>query len=111
MQAQAIVKNIKASPQKLNLVAAMVRGKHIAEAMNIVQFNQKRAATDVGLGLKAALANAEHNFNMNMDALYVAHAYVGKNMQLKRMHARGRGRSARVKKHYSQITIVLEERN
>jgi large subunit ribosomal protein L22 len=108
---QAIVKNIKASPQKLNLVASMVRGKHVVDALTTMQFTQKRVAVDVYKGINAAVANAENNEGMNMDQLYVVHAFVGKNMQLRRFHARGRGRSATVKKHYSQLTIVLEQRN
>jgi len=96
--ALATTKNLKISMQKLNLVAAMIRGKKVEKAMNDLQFSRKRIAQDVLKTLKSAVANAENNHNLDIDELYVNEAYVGKNLVLKRWKARARGRVGRIKK-------------
>ncbi len=106
--ALATTKNLKISMQKLNLVAAMIRGKKVEKAMNDLQFSRKRIAQDVLKTLKSAVANAENNHNLDIDELYVNEAYVGKNLVLKRWKARARGRVGRIKKPFSQITIVVK---
>ena len=99
--ALATTKNLKVSMQKLNLVAAMIRGKKVEKAMNELQFSRKRIAQDVLKTLKSAVANAENNHNLDIDELYVNEAYVGKNLVLKRWKARARGRVGRIKKPFS----------
>ena len=107
--ALATTKNLKISMQKLNLVAAMIRGKKVEKAMNDLQFSRKRIAQDVLKTLKSAVANAENNHNLDIDELYVNEAYVGKNLVLKRWKARARGRVCRIKKPFSQITVVVKQ--
>ena len=107
--ALATNKNLKISMQKLNLVAAMIRGKKVEKAMNDLQFSRKRIAQDVLKTLKSAVANAENNHNLDIDELYVNEAYVGKNLVLKRWKARARGRVGRIKKPFSQITVVVKQ--
>ena len=107
--ALATTKNLKISMQKLNLVAAMIRGKNVEKAMNDLQFSRKRIAQDVLKTLKSAVANAENNHNLDIDELYVNEAYVGKNLVLKRWKARARGRVGRIKKPFSQITVVVKQ--
>jgi large subunit ribosomal protein L22 len=107
---QAVLKNVKASPQKLNLVAEMVRGKHVGDAINVLRFCKKKVAVDVLKTLQSAVANAENNHGYDVDQLFVREAFVGKNMTLRRFHARARGRGAKIQKHYSQVTIIVEER-
>ena len=107
--ALATTKNLKISMQKLNLVAAMIRGKKVEKAMNDLQFSRKRIAQDVLKTLKSAVANAENNHNLDIDELYVNEAYVGKNLVLKRWKARARGRVGRIKKPFRQITVVVKQ--
>ena len=107
--ALATTKNLKISMQKLNLVAAMIRGKKVEKVMNDLQFSRKRIAQDVLKTLKSAVANAENNHNLDIDELYVNEAYVGKNLVLKRWKARARGRVGRIKKPFSQITVVVKQ--
>ena len=107
--ALATTKNLKISMQKLNLVAAMIRGKKVEKAMNDLQFSRKRIAQDVLQTLKSAVATAENNHNLDIDELYVNEAYVGKNLVLKRWKARARGRVGRIKKPFSQITVVVKQ--
>ena len=107
--ALATTKNLKISMQKLNLVAAMIRGKKVEKAMNDLQFSRKRIAQGVLKTLKSAVANAENNHNLDIDELYVNEAYVGKNLVLKRWKARARGRVGRIKKPFSQITVVVKQ--
>jgi large subunit ribosomal protein L22 len=109
-QARAVASGLKASPQKLNLVAETIRGKHATVALSSLQFMKQKVAKDVAKALGSAVANAENNHSLDIDSLFVKEAYVGKSMTLRRFHARGRGRGARVVKHYSQITVVVEER-
>lgn len=108
-EAQAVLRNVRTSPYKLNLVAQMIRGMKVADALNQLQFNHKRIAQDVRKTLQSAIANAENNHNLNVDSLVVKEAWVGKSMVLKRFHARARGRGARILKPYAHLTIVVRE--
>jgi large subunit ribosomal protein L22 len=100
---------IRISPRKLNLVAQMIRGKKAEAALNELTFSPKRIAKTVKKVLQSAIANAENNHDLDVDDLVVSEASVGKNMVLKRFHARARGRGAGIEKPFSQITIVVEE--
>jgi large subunit ribosomal protein L22 len=108
-QAKAIGRMIRISPRKLNLVAHMIRGKKAEAALNELTFSPKRIAKTVKKVLQSAIANAENNHDLDVDDLVVSEASVGKNMVLKRFHARARGRGAGIEKPFSQITIVVEE--
>ena len=107
--ARAVLRTIRISPQKLNLVAALIRGKKVGPALADLEFSRKRIASTVKKTLESAIANAENNHNLDVDALVVAEAYVGKSIQMKRFHARGRGRASRVTKSFSHLTIVVRE--
>jgi large subunit ribosomal protein L22 len=109
-QAQAIGRGVRSSPRKLNLVAQTIRGKKAEQALNELSFSPKRVAKEVKKILQSAIANAENNHDLDVDDLIVTEASVGKNMVLKRFHARARGRGGRVEKPFSQITITVEER-
>jgi large subunit ribosomal protein L22 len=109
-QAMAIGRNIRVSPRKLNLVAQTIRGKRVEHAINELTFSPKRIAKDVKKILQSAVANAENNHDLDVDDLVVSQAHVGKNLVMKRFHARGRGGSASIEKFFSQITIVVEEK-
>jgi large subunit ribosomal protein L22 len=109
-QAMAIGRNIRVSPRKLNLVAQQIRGKKVDRALNELTFSQKRIAHDVKKVLQSAIANAENNHDLDVDDLVVREASVGKNLVMKRFHARARGNSGSVEKFFSQITIVVEEK-
>src|SRR5580698_10725275 len=109
-KAQAIGRSIRTSPRKLNLVAQSIRGKRAEYALNVLTFSPKRVAKVVKKVLQSAIANAENNHDLDVDDLVVTEASVGKNMVLKRFHARARGRGARIEKPFSQITIVVEEK-
>lgn len=109
-QAQAVCRSIRTSPRKLNLVAESIRGLAAEKAVAELTFSKKRIAK-IALGLlQSAIANAENNHNLNIDKLVVSEAYVGKGLVMKRMHARGRGRGARVLKPFSSLTVVVTER-
>ena len=107
--ARADLRTIRISPQKLNLVAALIRGKKVGTALNDLEFSQKRIAGTVRKTLESAIANAENNHDLDVDALVVAEAYVGKSIVMKRFHARGRGRASRITKPFSNLTIVVRE--
>ena len=109
-QSKAIGRNIRTSPRKLNLVAQSIRGKSAESALNELTFSPKRVAKVVKKVLQSAIANAENNHDLDVDALVVTEASVGKNLIMKRFHARARGRGARVEKPFSQITVVVEEK-
>ena len=109
-EARAFSKFIDSSPYKLNLVAEMIRGKKAEKALIDLQFDRKRVAKEVKKVLQSAVANAENNHNLDVDRLYVAEATVGKAMVMKRFHARARGRSAGIKKFFSNLTIVVREK-
>lgn len=108
-EARAIAKNLRVSPQKLNLVAGMIRGKKVDRALADLEFSRKRIAQDVRKCVMSAVANAENNHDLDVNTLVVAEAYVGKNMVMKRFAARGRGRGFQILKPFSQITVVVRE--
>lgn len=108
-EARAVVRNLRTSPYKLNLVAEQIRGMKVSQALTQLDFSNKRIAIDVRKALQSAIANAENNHNLNVDALVVKEAYVGKSMVLKRFHARARGRGAAILKPYSHLTIVVRD--
>jgi large subunit ribosomal protein L22 len=108
-EARAVVKNLRISPQKLNLVAAQIRGKPVQCALMDLEFSRRRIARSVKAGLESAIANAENNHQLDVDRLVVAEATVGKGFVLKRWRARARGRVARIQKPFSQITLVVRE--
>jgi large subunit ribosomal protein L22 len=108
-EARAIAKNLRVSPQKLNLVAGLIRGKKVDRALADLEFSRKRIAEDVRKCVMSAVANAENNHQLDVDSLIVAEAYVGKNLVMKRFAARGRGRGFRILKPFSQITVVVRE--
>ena len=107
--AQAVAKNLRVSPQKLNLVAQLIRGKKVATALADLTFSQKRIAGDVKKCLESAIANAENNHDLDVDELIVAEAHVGKALVIKRFHARGRGRMGRILKPFANLTIVVRQ--
>jgi large subunit ribosomal protein L22 len=109
-QAKAVGRNIRTSPRKLNLVAQSIRGKSVESALNELTFSPKRVAKVVKKVLQSAIANAENNHDLDVDDLVVSEASVGKNLIMKRFHARARGRGARVEKPFAQITVVVEEK-
>jgi large subunit ribosomal protein L22 len=109
-EAKAIGTMIRISPRKLNLVAQSIRGKSAEAALNELTFSPKRIAGQVKKVLQSAIANAENNHDLDVDDLFVKEASVGKNMVLKRFHARARGRGARIEKPFAQVTIIVEEK-
>ena len=108
-EALAVNTQIRGSAQKLNLVAAMIRGKKAEEARNILSFSTKAMAVDVKKVLESAIANAENNHNLDVDALVVAEASVGKSLSMKRFTPRARGRASRIVKPFSRVRIVVRE--
>lgn len=108
-EARAVTRTIRVSPQKLNLVAAMIRGKKVSAALADLEFSRKRIAGTVRKTLESAVANAENNHDLDVDALVVKEAYVGKSLVMKRFMARGRGRASRIEKPFSNLTIVVRE--
>ncbi|HEY9163108.1 MAG TPA: 50S ribosomal protein L22 [Magnetovibrio sp.] len=108
-EAQAVARTLRISPQKLNLVAALIRGKKVDKALAELEFSRKRIASTVKKTLESAIANAENNHDLDVDSLVVAEAYVGKSIVMKRFHARGRGRSSRIEKPFAHLTIVVRE--
>ena len=108
-EAKAVARNLRISPQKLNLVAQTIRGKKVEKALAELTFSRKRIATDVKKALESAIANAENNHGLDVDALVVSEAYVGKNLVMKRWKARARGRVGRIVKPFSQLTVVVRE--
>ena len=107
--AKAVARMLRVSPQKLNLLAQLIRGKKVAAALADLQFSQKRIATEVKKCLESAIANAENNHDLDVDELVVAEAYVGKALVLKRFHPRGRGRMGKILKPFSHLTIVVRQ--
>ncbi len=109
-EAKAIAKNIRISPQKLNLVAGLIRGKKVNQALADLEFSRKRVAQDVRKCVMSAVANAENNHGLDVDELVVAEAHVGKNILMKRFAARGRGRGSPIIKPFSQITVIVRQK-
>ena len=108
-EAQAILRNVRISPQKLNLVAASIRGLKVDKALANLQFSRKRIAIDVKKTVESAVANAENNHNLDVDSLVIAEAHVGKSMVMKRWKARARGRVGRIQKPFSHLTVIVRE--
>jgi len=108
-EAQAVARSLRVSPQKLNLVAQLIRGKKVEKALADLTFSHKRIAKDVKKALQSAIANAENNHGLDVDQLVVAEAFVGKNLVMKRFHPRARGRMGRIEKPFSQLTVVVRE--
>ena len=108
-EAKAVARMLRVSPQKLNLLAQLIRGKKVATALAALEFSRKRVARDVRKCLESAIANAENNHNLDVDDLVVKEAHVGKALVLKRFHARARGRGARILKPFANLTIVVRE--
>jgi len=109
-EARAVGRMIRISPQKLNLVAGAIRGMHVEKALAELTFSHRRIAQDVKKVLQSAIANAENNHGLDMDTLFVQEASVGKALVIKRFHPRARGRSGRIQKPFSHLTIVVRER-
>ena len=108
-EARATVRMLRVSPQKLNLLAQLIRGKKVATALADLEFSNKRISTEVRKALESAIANAENNHDLDVDDLVVVQAYVGKDMVMRRFSARARGRSGRIEKPFSNLTIIVRE--
>ncbi|HEY8071083.1 MAG: 50S ribosomal protein L22 [Methylocystis sp.] len=108
-EAKAVARMLRVSPQKLNLLAQLIRGKKVERALADLEFSRKRSALDVKKTLESAIANAENNHSLDVDDLVVAQAFVGKALVMKRFHARARGRASRVEKPFSNLTIIVRE--
>ena len=108
-EARAVTRLMRVSPQKLNLLAQLIRGKKVDKALADLTFSRKRIAKDVKKTLQSAVANAENNHDLDVNSLVVVEAYVGKNLVLKRVRPRARGRAGRIDKPFSQITVVLRQ--
>ena len=109
-QAQSVLRNLRISPQKLNLVATMIRGMDANKALAALSFSRRRIANDLKKALQSAVANAENNHSLDVDRLYVKEAHVGKGLVMKRFKARARGRGSRILKPYSHLTIIVSEK-
>ena len=109
-EAKSVVRNLRVSPQKLNLVATMIRGMDVNKAIAALSFSRRRIAGDVKKALQSAIANAENNHSLDVDRLFVKEAYVGKGLVMKRFRARAKGRGARILKPFSHLTIIVGER-
>ncbi len=109
-EAQAVLRRVRISPQKLNLVAETIRGKPVEAALAELTFSRRRIAGEVKKTLQAAIANAENNHDLDVDELYVAEAHVAKSMVMKRFRPRARGRVGKILKPWSHLTIVVRER-
>jgi large subunit ribosomal protein L22 len=108
-EAMAVTRNLRISPQKLNLVASSIRGKPVEAALADLTFSRKRIAADVKKTLESAVANAENNHDLDVDQLVVKEAYVGKGLVMKRWRPRARGRIGRIMKPFSRLTVVVKE--
>ena len=108
-EAKAVARMLRVSPQKLNLLAQLIRGKKVDRALADLEFSRKRSAVEVKKALESAIANAENNHSLDVDDLIVAEAFVGKAMVMKRFSPRARGRAGRIEKPFSNLTIVVRE--
>ena len=109
-EARAVINSIRVSPQKLNLVASMIRGKDVGAALNDLAFSRRRISDTVKKALESAIANAENNHQLDVDRLFVKEAFVGKAFVMKRFRPRARGRVGKIQKPFSNLTIVVRER-
>ncbi|MGL6014834.1 MAG: 50S ribosomal protein L22 [Selenomonadaceae bacterium] len=110
MESKAVAKYVRVAPRKVRVVMDLIRGKNIGEALAILKFTPKVGADVIEKVLKSAVANAEHNFDMNVDKLYVASAFVDQGPTLKRIHPRSRGQAFKILKRTSHVTVVVKER-
>ncbi len=110
-EARSFLKNLRTSPQKLNLVAQLIRGKVASRALTDLEFCNRRIANDVRKCLESAISNAENNHGLDVDRLVVSEAYVGKSLRMKRFRARARGRGTRILKDFSNLTIIVKEQD
>lgn len=110
-EAQAVARNLRVSPRKLNLVAGLIRGKPVDTALADLEFSRKRIAQDVRKCVMSAVANAENNHGLDVNELVVSEAYVGKNLTMRRFTARGRGRASSIVKPFAQITVVVRQKS
>jgi large subunit ribosomal protein L22 len=108
-EAKAVVRMLRVSPQKLNLLAQLIRGKKVSAALADLEFSRKRISTEVRKALESAIANAENNHELDVDDLVVGEAFVGKAMVMKRFSPRARGRAGRIEKPFSNLTIIVRE--
>ena len=108
-EAKAVARMLRVSPQKLNLLAQLIRGKKVAAALADLEFSRKRISTEVRKALESAIANAENNHDLDVDDLVVGEAFVGKAMVMKRFSPRARGRAGRIEKPFSNLTIIVRE--
>ncbi len=108
-EAKAVGRMIRTSPQKLNLIAQLIRGKKVERALSDLSFSRRKMAVEAKKVLESAIANAENNHGLDVDNLVVKEAYVGKNLVMKRFRARAKGRAARILKPFSQLTIIVQE--
>ncbi len=109
-EAMAIARTLRVSPRKLNLVAASIRGLAVEQALNLLAFSKRRIAGDVRKVVQSAVANAENNHDLDIDRLYVAEITVGRSLVMKRWRPRARGRTARIIKPFSNLTVIVRER-
>jgi large subunit ribosomal protein L22 len=109
-EAKVVVQTLRISPRKLNLVAGMIRGKKVDRALAELSFSNRRIAGDVKKALESAIANAENNHQLDVDRLYVSEAHVGRGLVIKRSRPRARGRVGRIEKPFSNLTVVVRER-
>ena len=108
-EARAVTKLLRVSPQKLNLLAQLIRGKKVDKALADLTFSRKRISRDVKKTLESAIANAENNHDLDVDALIVSEAYVGKGLVMKRLKASARGRASRIEKPFARITVIVRQ--
>ncbi len=109
-EAQAVARNLRVSPRKLNLVAGLIRGKKVDTALADLEFSRKRIAQDVKKCVMSAVANAENNHGLDVNDLVVSEAFVGKNLVMKRFAARGRGRASSIEKPFAQLTVIVRQK-
>ena len=107
---RAINKNVRTSPRKLALVCNFIKGKKVDLALRDLEFTRKKIAKDVSKTVKSAISNAENNYQYDIDNLFIKEAYVGKSLVMKRFRPRAKGRASPIKKPFSRITIILEEK-
>ena len=107
---KAVNRNVRSSPRKINILLKNIRGKKVDMAIRDLSFARQRIAFDIKKTVQSAIANAENNYQYDIDNLYIAEAYVGKSIVLKRFRARAKGRASGIKKPYSNVTIVLSEK-
>ena len=108
-EAMAMIRRLRVSPRKLNLLAGQIRGKKVERALAELEFSRRRIASDVRKCLQSAVANAENNHQLDVDRLYVSEAWVGKSLVMRRFRPRARGRASKITKPFSNLTVVVRE--